>query len=88
MRTGSRHRLSFGVASVAPASRESSRLGLAVPRSAGGAVVRNRIKRRIRAAFLAAGAALGHDVVIHARAEAVGMPFQEMEDELRRLGRA
>ena len=45
------------------------RLGLAVSRKVGGAVVRNRLKRRLRAAFeeLAETAAPGHDYVIAAR---------------------
>ena len=46
-----------------------ARLGLAVSRKVGGAVVRNRLKRRLRAAFeeLAETAAPGHDYVISAR---------------------
>ena len=46
-----------------------ARLGLAVSRKVGGAVVRNRLKRRLRAAFeeLAETAAPGHDYVIAAR---------------------
>ena len=56
-----------------------SRLGLAVPSSAGGAVARNRIKRRLRAAFVAAAPPPGRDVVIRARADAGTIPFQELE---------
>ncbi len=46
-----------------------ARLGLAVSRKVGGAVVRNRLKRRLRAAFeeLADASAPGHDYVIAAR---------------------
>lgn len=39
------------------------------------AVVRNRIKRRIHAAFIACGPAAGYDVVIRADARAETMPF-------------
>ncbi len=46
-----------------------ARLGLAVSRKVGGAVVRNRLKRRLRAAFddLPGSVAPGHDYVIAAR---------------------
>ena len=45
------------------------RLGLAVPRATGGAVVRNRIKRQLREAWrtLLPGVAPGHDYVLIAR---------------------
>ena len=45
------------------------RLGLAVPRSVGGAVVRNRVKRQLRETWreLAASARPGHDYVLVAR---------------------
>ena len=45
------------------------RLGLAVPRSVGGAVVRNRVKRQLRETWqeLAPSAPAGHDYVLVAR---------------------
>jgi ribonuclease P protein component len=48
---------------------EGPRLGLAVSRQLGGAVERNRLKRRLRAAFeeLADGLAADHDYVLIAR---------------------
>ena len=48
---------------------EGSRLGLAVPRSVGGAVVRNRVKRRLRETWreLAGRAQPGFDYVLVAR---------------------
>jgi ribonuclease P protein component len=48
---------------------EPSRLGLAVPRSVGGAVARNRLKRQLRAAWDALGEAVppGRDYVLVAR---------------------
>jgi ribonuclease P protein component len=44
-----------------------TRLGLAVPKSVGGAVVRNRLKRQLREAWDAAVAAEGSDYVLIAR---------------------
>jgi ribonuclease P protein component len=45
------------------------RLGLAVPKSVGGAVVRNRVKRQLRETWaeVAARARAGHDYVLVAR---------------------
>jgi len=45
------------------------RLGLAVPKAVGGAVVRNRVKRQLRETWqeLAAAARPGHDYVLVAR---------------------
>jgi ribonuclease P protein component len=60
-----------------------ARLGLAVSRKVGGAVTRNRLKRRLRASLeeLAANVAPGHDYVVAARpglaeaAETRGFPW-------------
>jgi ribonuclease P protein component len=60
----------------------ASRLGLAVPRSAGNSVTRNRIKRRIRHAFVEATPAPGFDVVTKADREATGRNYQELKDDL------
>ena len=51
------------------AAVEGSRLGLAVPRSVGGAVVRNRVKRRLRETWreLAERVQPGFDYVLVAR---------------------
>jgi len=61
---------------------------LAVPSRVGGAVVRNRIKRRLRASFVRASLPAGLDVVVRARAEAATMDFQELESTLAGLGGA
>jgi ribonuclease P protein component len=49
---------------------DEPRLGLAVSRKVGGAVARNRLKRRLRAVFdeLAPGLRRGHDYVLVVRA--------------------
>ncbi len=62
-----------------------SRLGLAVPARAGGAVQRNRIKRRVRAAFRLTAPGTGLDVVVRARPAAGQVDFQELEDSLKGL---
>lgn len=85
--SGTRHRTSFGsvVVAAAPSADEPARLGLAVPSRVGGAVVRNRIKRRLRAAFSGASPAPGLEMVIRADAAAAAVPFQEMEETLKRV---
>jgi ribonuclease P protein component len=44
-----------------------TRLGLAVPKSVGGAVTRNRLKRQLREAWNTAAASEGSDYVLIAR---------------------
>ena len=69
----------------------NARLGLAVPRSVGNAVVRNRVKRRLRDIFrrdlrarLDAGPG-AHDVVIRVREGAGGLSRAELEAEILEL---
>ena len=76
-------RTSWGAIHVAPGETgEPSRLGLAVPARAGGAVQRNRIKRRLRSAFRSS-APSGLDVVIRAGAGAASVDFQELERDMK-----
>lgn len=63
---------------------ESGRLGLVVPARVGGAVVRNRVKRRLRAI---AGELPGldrSDVVIRVEREAAAHSFQDLENHVTR----
>ena len=64
-----------------------NRLGLTVGSKLGGAVVRNRVRRRMREAYRRNedGFATGFDVVLVARGRAVGATFWELDRELRRL---
>ena len=58
-----------------------ARLGLTVPRAVGGAVARNRIKRRLREAFRLLRARIGPqwDIVLNPRRAALAAPFAEIE---------
>ncbi len=63
------------------------RLGLTTPRALGGAVVRNRIKRRFREAFRIHRAEFGPqwDIVINPRRAALMAEFPEIERGLRKV---
>ncbi len=63
-----------------------ARVGLTVGRRAGGAVIRNRIKRRLRAAAAEAGLPDGADYVVMAAASAASVPFDELCGWLREAG--
>jgi ribonuclease P protein component len=81
------HVLQYGTKQVAPAfvlyvlpsAASCSRLGIAVSRRVGGAVVRNRVKRHARECFRQHKAALGFpcDLVVVARREAAEVSHSE-----------
>jgi ribonuclease P protein component len=84
--TEGRRARSDGVAIVAAPAGDplaTPRLGLAVGRAAGSAVVRNRIKRRIRAVWRRAEPPLGFDVVVRPSPATAEMPFQDLEEHLK-----
>ena len=60
---------------------DSARLGLTVPRAIGGAVTRNRIKRRLREAFRMHRAEFAPqwDIVLNPRRAALTAPVSEIE---------
>jgi ribonuclease P protein component len=69
-----------------PEAPERVGIGFTVTKKLGGAVVRNRIRRRLRAAVRAAADALrtgGVDLVIVARQAALGCPFDQLVAQLR-----
>ena len=71
----------------APHGHRGARLGLTVPRAIGGAVVRNRIKRRLREAFRLRRHLFGPqwDIVINPRRAALRTPFTEIERALEKV---
>jgi ribonuclease P protein component len=77
-----------------PSGETGIRVGFTASRKVGNAVVRNRAKRRMRAAAASALPALGQpgtDYVLIARAGTADRPFAELiadlEEALRRIGR-
>jgi ribonuclease P protein component len=80
------------VAETASTARDPARcrLGITVSRKVGGAVVRNRVKRRIREWFRSERDSLGRGVdwVVIARPAAAELARSEAETELSRLSRA
>ena len=61
-----------------------ARVGFAVRKSAGTAVARNRIKRRLRAAVASIDLRPGFDIVISGDREVVSLDFQVLVDKLYR----
>ena len=76
--------LSIGVRSN---SYSHNRYGFIVSRALGGAVARNRIKRRLRAliARMHSNARQGYDIVIIARPRIIGQPFDALHRILTEL---
>lgn len=64
-----------------------TRLGITVPVRVGNAVVRNRIKRRVREVFRGERSSIpeGWDVVLNPRESAARVPFSTLRRELLRL---
>jgi ribonuclease P protein component len=74
-------------ARVARTELPLTRFGLATGKDLGGAVVRNRVRRRLRAALRSFGPALqpGWDVLIVAQPSAAAAPQAELDRSLARL---
>jgi ribonuclease P protein component len=70
---------------VLPNDRETTRFGFVVGKAVGGAVVRNRVKRRLREAVRQLPIAPGFDVVIGARKPASDAPFTVLRTALAAL---
>lgn len=75
------------LAKLNPANGPQSRLGLTVTKKLGGAVVRNRIRRRLRAAareIFPENAAPGTDYVLVARRAAYERNYDALLDDMKR----
>lgn len=75
-RRGTRDGLTIIAAAGPPGS--ASRVGLAVPARVGSAVVRNRVRRRLREAAQRCVPPAGCDVVVRAAPELAGRNFQNV----------
>jgi ribonuclease P protein component len=77
----------FCLARKGPGDIKGVRIGLTVPRALGGAVIRNRIKRRIREAFRKHRAEFtgSWDIVLNPRRASLTAPFAEIENALRKV---
>ncbi|MBX6762750.1 MAG: ribonuclease P protein component [Rubrobacteraceae bacterium] len=70
-----------------PNGLENPRLGLAVSKRVGSAVIRNKLRRRIREIFFWRRSRIdgkGYDLVVSARPAAASASFGELEDEFDR----
>ena len=74
----------IGIAILDRNDTEPPRVGYAVKTSAGPAVTRNRIKRRLRAAVGSCDLRDGVDVVLSGSAEVASMDFQKLVEYLKR----
>ena len=65
------------------------RIGFTVPRALGKAVVRNRIRRRVREAFRVRLPEIGPDwqIVINPRRRSLDAPFEELKREVEKVVR-
>jgi len=70
-----------------PNGMPETRLGITVPARVGGAVLRNRIKRRLREVFRLNRGRVprGWDIVVNPRQGAGRVPFVSLEKEVMRL---
>lgn len=70
-----------------PNGGSESRFGMSVGRALGGAVVRNRIRRRVREVLRLnrRGIPSGWDIIVHPRASVAKAEFAAMSDELTTL---
>jgi ribonuclease P protein component len=76
-----------GSSAAAPGARRANRFGISVKKALGGAVVRNRIKRRIREILRRNRTEIptGWDIVIHPKSTVAQAAFAPLEAELVRL---
>ena len=69
---------------AAPGEAGPPAVGIMTDRSVGGAVARNRARRRLRAALRTAPPSGGSDIVIVATTEVIDAPFDQLVEWVRR----
>ena len=84
---GQRRSAAVGTVFIRPNGLPRSRLGITAPTRLGNAVLRNRLKRRVREFFRLNCSSFpgGWDIIVNPRETAAEIPFQALERELRRL---
>ncbi|MGC9994638.1 MAG: ribonuclease P protein component [Terriglobia bacterium] len=84
---GRRRSASLCTVFVRPNGLPQSRLGVTTPTRLGNAVLRNRLKRRLREVFRRHRARLpgGWDILVNPREPVATVPFRSLEGELLRL---
>lgn len=84
---GTRRSASLCTLFLRPNGLPQSRLGITAPTRLGNAVLRNRLKRRVREVFRRCSARLpgGWDILVNPRAPVATVPFPALERELGRL---
>lgn len=70
---------------VLPNGRDVTRFGVATGRALGGAVVRNRVKRRVREGLRTLPVREGFDVVVNVRRAAVDADYWRLRDAAAKL---
>ena len=84
---GQRHRAPRGVIFFRPNGLSITRLGITAPTKLGGAVLRNRVKRRVREAFRLHRLTIpaGWDIVVNPRGAMATVEFSKLVQELLRV---
>ena len=84
-RRGPPYRSNLAVLRALRTDRPLSRFGFTVRRTLGNAVVRNRIKRRLREIVRSLPVSTGWDIVLNARPAMVGTDFERIRENIREL---
>ena len=77
----------FGAVCLKTEGQTHPKVGFAAPKSLGGSVVRNRVRRRLKEAVRLSLARLGGEwrVVIQGRRGVLDAPFEDLKKEIERL---
>ena len=84
-RQGRRYRGDLLMLRVLRTDAKASRVGLTAGKALGNAVIRNRVKRRLREAYRSLPVASGWDLVLNARGGAQDAGFQQLRRSISEL---